>query len=135
MKNYQPELGQAAFGQPHKQFKVPAIMDAALQYIRYEMGRVRWNIRQQASPDPFGNEGPGGNFNSDVFSVHAYSWGDDEQPWNFKCGDIEISWYKYMGRGMSANVEISPDMASALLEKCLEHLRSIEEREARYDDC
>lgn len=129
MSNYEPELGQAAFGQPYKEFIVPEIMDAALQYLRYELGRVRWNNRQQDADDPFGNEGPGGDYDSDVFSVHAYSWSDEAQPWNFKCGDLEISWYKYMGRGMSANMEITPEMASDVLLKCLSHLRALERDE------
>ncbi len=129
VKQYEPELGQAAFGQPHKEFEVPEIMDAALQYIRYELERVRWNIRQHDSSDPFGNNGPDGDYDSEVMKVAAYSWGDDGQPWNFKCGDIEISWCKYMGRGMSANVVITPDMASEILLKCLSHLREIDERE------
>ncbi|MBM1556700.1 hypothetical protein JQV19_08570 [Sulfitobacter mediterraneus] len=123
--SYTPELGQAIFGQPHKEHDVPEIMDAALQYIGYELRRVFWNIRQQDTPDPFGNTG--GEYNSDVFSVHAYSWGDDDQPWNFKFGEVEISWYKYMGRGMSANMEITPEMASDILVKCLSHLRKLED--------
>lgn len=127
MTEYKPELGQFTFGQPYKQFAVPEIMDAALQHIRYELGRVRWNMRQTETADPFGNEGPSGNFDSKVFSVHAYSWDEsEEQPWNFKCGDLEISWYKYQGRGMSANMEISADLAAEVLEKCLAHLRSLE---------
>ncbi len=102
-------------------------MAGALQFIRYELGRVRFNERQQDVADPFANSGSSGDFDSDVFSVHAYSWSDEEQPWNFKCGDVEISWYKYMGRGMSANVQISPDMASEILEKCLGHLRAMDD--------
>ena len=101
MDQYNPELGQAMFGQPHKEFEVPEIMDAAMQYIRYELGRVMWNIRQENYSDPFGNTGE--KFDCDCFSAHAYSWSDGAtQPWNFKCGDVEISWYKYMEIGRAA---------------------------------
>ena len=131
VREYEPEMGQALFGQPRQEFEVPEIMDAALQYIRYELERVRWNIRQQDSVDPFGNGGPSGDYESDVMSVCAYSWDEAyDQPWNFKCGDVRISWYKYMGRGMSANVKITPDLASDILLKCLSHLREVEELES-----
>jgi hypothetical protein len=129
MQPYKPELGQAVFDQPHKQFEVPEIMDAALQYIRYELGRVRWNARQGEDLCPFGNNGDGGDFKSDVFDVCAYSWGDDEQPYNFKWRELKISWYKYMGRGMSTNMEITPQMASECLNDCLNYLRQIENQE------
>lgn len=127
MAEYSPELGQMVFGQPFKQYEVPPIMEAALEFLRHELARVMWNIHQKDTADPFGNSGPDGNYSSDVFSVQAYSWGDDDQPWNFKCGDLEISWYKYCGRGMSANIEVTPDLASQILIKCLEHLRKIDE--------
>lgn len=129
MNDFTPELGQAAFGQPYKTYEVPKIMTAALTSISYELERVYWNRHQKDIACPFGNNGSQDNYDSDVFSVHAYSWNEDEeQPWNFKFGDIEISWYKRCGRGMSSNKKITPDMASDILVACLEHLRSTEEK-------
>lgn len=126
MQDFQPELGQAIFGQPSHQFDVPMIMDAVLNYISEELSRVRGNMEQDTPDDPFCNSGPSGNYESEVFSVHAYDWGDDDQPWNFKCGDVEISWYKYCGRGMSSNVEITPKLANEILTKCVIDVQNLE---------
>lgn len=125
-ERFEPELGQAVFGQPCKNYKVPPIGDAALEFIRHELQRILWNLRQ-VSLDPFSNTGE--EFNSRAFSVHAYSWDEEEeQPWNFRHHEtgVEISWYKYCGRGMSANQEITPQLASDILKSCLSQLESIE---------
>ena len=37
------------------------------------------------------------------------------QPFNFRWRGIEISWYKWFGRGTSSNIEITPNMASEML--------------------
>ncbi len=41
---YEPELGQAIFGQPYKEFEVNNITQAALRLIDDEMRRIMWNI-------------------------------------------------------------------------------------------
>ena len=46
---------------------------------------------------------------------------------NFRCGDFEVSWYKYLGRGMSMNREISEADAVAVLNKCMESVRRDEQ--------
>lgn len=114
---YQPELGQMIFGQPFKEHAVSNLVDAALCHIRDELDRVMWNVNQREYDSPFGNTG--NTFKCDTFEVHAYSWGDDEQPYNFKWRGIEISWYKYLGRGMSANAIITPATVSEMLDDCL----------------
>lgn len=134
MSGFQPELGQAVFGQPYKQCGVPDIMYAALEAIRNDVSRVLWNLRQEEI-DPFGNSGA--SFRCDTFCVCAYSWDDEiEQPWNFKHlpSGVEISWYKYCGRGMSANQAISADMAAEILRSCLEAMRRVETGEMKYDE-
>lgn len=130
---YQPELGQALWGQPWKVHPVPAILDAALEAIRYELQRVLWNLRQE-SIDPFGNNGA--SFRCPTFTVCSYSWGDDGQPYNFKHpqSGLLVSWYKYMGRGMSANMDVSPDLAARILTHCLEGLKAVESGRHRYDE-
>lgn len=45
--NYEPELGQAFFGQPCKEYTVPEWLEAFLAFIRDEVRRVEWNIRQE----------------------------------------------------------------------------------------
>jgi hypothetical protein len=49
---FQPELGQALFGQPHQEHEVPDIWDAALCFIRDELERVMWNVRQKEICQP-----------------------------------------------------------------------------------
>lgn len=123
---YTPELGQMFFGQQHQHYVVPPIMDAALEAIDAELCRAMWNIHQREYVSPFRNTAA--SFKDiPAFQVEAYSWDEDyEQPWNFKCGDLEISWYKYLGRGMSANMEISPDMAATVLQTCVDAIRAYE---------
>ncbi|MBN8294925.1 hypothetical protein JI664_23340 [Rhodobacter sp. NTK016B] len=128
---YTPELGQLCFGQPWQEHEVPAIMDAALCFIRDDLARARWNVYQTERPCPFGNTGEA--FDCDAFSVRAYSWDDsDEQEWNFKCGDVMVSWYKYLGRGMSSNVQITPDMASRILRKCIDGIAAFEKEKSPF---
>ena len=58
----------------------------------------------------------------DVFEVHAYNWDDETiQPYNFKCGDVEISWYKYLGRGMDIP-ELTYEELDDMLNECLKSL-------------
>lgn len=41
---------------------------------------------------------------------------------NFSCGDVEIRWYKYIGRGMSVNREVSRGEWEALFARCFASL-------------
>lgn len=128
MSHFQPELGQAIFGQPSQQFAVPDIMIAVLEKLASEYARVGWNIHQRDIENPFYNSGPAYNLKTDVFEVCAYSWGDEEQPFNFAWRDLRISWYKWCGRGASANVEITPGMAAECLSECLASLQAIDDQ-------
>ena len=121
---YTPELGQIMFGQPFTEFEVSDLTHAVLSFIGRRLDIVMWNIHQQEYASPFDNTG--NSFKCDAFEAHAYSWGDEEQPFNFKWRDVEISWYKYLGRGMSANMGIAPALTDEMLRDCLEAL-------ARYE--
>jgi len=121
MGSYVPELGQALFGQPTQEYGCPGYIYSHLSTIRDELDRVMWNIHQVEYDSPFGNTG--NKYKNDVFEVCAYSWDDDvEQPYNFKYKDIEISWYKYLGRGMSMNRSVDPVEAADMLNDCIESL-------------
>ena len=121
---YVPELGQMMFGQPTQSFQTSDLMEAVLTLLQYRVQNLQWNLNQRDMPDPFSNSG--GSFKCDAFEVEAYSWGDEEQPFNFKWGALEISWYKYMGRGMSANMDIPPELADRCLKDCLACLDRME---------
>lgn len=123
--NYEPELGQLCFGQPFKEYKVSDLVIAALHEIDDKLSTVMWNIYQKEYSSPFSNTG--NSFKCDTFEVEAYSWNDAmEQPYNFKWKDVEISWYKYLGRGVSSNIEISPELANQMLNECLEAVYRLE---------
>ena len=133
-ENFIPELGQMFFGQPWKRFTVPPIMEAVLSAISDELSRVMSNIDQQDYDTPFSNTGA--SFSCPTFTAVAYSWSDEEQPYNFKHhkSGLEISWYKWFGRGASANMDISPNFSSEILEDCLAAILRIENGEEEYTD-
>lgn len=123
---YQPELGQMVFGQPSQELEAPRYLEAALTLLSAVLVRTQENIKQERVDDPFGNTG--GDYRNDVFHAQAYSWGDDEQPYNFSWRDFRVSWYKYLGRGMSMNRGITPAECAEMLNDCVESLEA-EERE------
>jgi hypothetical protein len=125
MKEYNPEIGQMMFGQPYQKYECSNLLQAALDMIDKELCRIMWNINQEEYKSPFQNTA--NSFKCDIFEVEAYSWNDDyKQKYNFKYRDIEISWYKYLGRGTSINRLISNDKIEILLEECLEALQKYE---------
>lgn len=114
---YEPELGQAAFGQPCKQFKISNELEYALAAIETRL-MLRMGQIDKHYESPFRNTGS--KFVCDTFAVEAYSWNDEvEQKWNFKWRDLEISWYKYIGRGMSANRKMTTKEIEEMLDDCL----------------
>lgn len=135
MSIFEPELGQMAFGQPHQTYAIPEIMLAALLSISLEIERVWWNVWQADFNTPFENNGPRCNFKCAEFEVRAYSWSDEEQPYNFAWRDIRISWYKWCGRGASSNIVITPDLASECLDACLLAVRQLDGFEAAFKEC
>lgn len=121
---YTPELGQMCFGQPWQKHEGSELLEAALIAISSELERVMCNLHQEEYSSPFNNTG--NQFECDTFKAHAYSWSDDEQPWNFKWRDVEISWYKWCGRGLSTKQPMSPDIISEMLNDCLAAVRRYE---------
>ena len=118
------ELGQAIFGQPVQEYDCPLPIIALLEGIDSELDRVMWNNTQEDYPSPFSNTG--NKFKNDTFEVEAYSWDDDRQEYNFKYKDIQISWYKYLGRGTTINREVTPAEAFEMYEDCISSIKSLE---------
>jgi hypothetical protein len=130
-----PELGQFVNGQPYHRYGVPGNLESALQAIRKVFETTIFK-----DTTPFDNSGE--TFKNDVFECNAYSWADcrcdgawdddwtDDkctcgyvpQLYNFKYKDIEVSWYKYLGRGMSMNRKVTNDEVKQLLSDCLKSL-------------
>ena len=105
---------------------VPEILEAALRMLALELDRVMSNITQELYDNPFQNSG--GSYRNEVFEATAYDWSDGSPQWyNFAWRDLRVCWYKYLGRGMTANMDVTPEMASACLSECLASLRRIED--------
>lgn len=124
-KKYIPELGQGAFGCPTSEFECPEFIEAGLRYLASEIERVEWNLTQKEYEAPTANNG--GQYKTDAFEMYAYYWGEDEnlcnRP-NFKCGEFEIRWYKYLGREMSMNKDIDANDFFKIMDKCLKSVRA-----------
>jgi hypothetical protein len=116
LAEYEPELGQACMGQPTQQFECPTYVTAALEYLAIFLeGRLLF------PENPFRNTG--WSHQNTVFTVCAYEWNEDKvQDFNFKYKDIEVSWYKYLGRGMSINREVSDKECWEMLKECVESI-------------
>lgn len=116
------ELGNIMFNtNKNQQYDCPRWVVALLNELDDQLDRVMWNIHQEEYHSPF--ENTANSFKNDVFEVQAYSWNDDvEQAYNFKCDDIEISWYKYLGRDTTINGEYEPQKIIDMFNKCLESI-------------
>lgn len=116
------ELGNLMFNtNKNQQYECPRWIVALLNELDNQLDRVMWNIHQEEYQSPF--ENTANSFKNDVFKVQAYDWNDDiEQPYNFKCEDIEISWYKYLGRDTTINGEYEPQKIIDMFNKCLKSI-------------
>jgi hypothetical protein len=89
-----------------QRYEADAFIEALLRGIVHELERVYWNWNQEQlnnREDWEFLEIPG-------FEYRRYCWTDDPgecaRP-NMKFGAVIIDWYKYLGRGMSVNVDWS----------------------------
>ncbi len=116
------ELGNLMFNtNKNQQYECPKWIVALLNELDNQLDRVMWNNTQKEYPSPF--ENTANSFKNDVFEVQAFDWNDDiEQPYNFKCEDIEISWYKYLGRDTTINGEYEPQKIIDMFNKCLKSI-------------
>jgi len=122
---YEPELGQALFGQPWQPYPAPDWLIAFLKTIDEELDLRLGNPDDDWGTSPFSNTGQ--KFKNGVFEVEAYQWDDerDPQPYNFKWQEIEVSWYKYLGRGTTVNIRVTPQRGAEMLEACLASLKGM----------
>ena len=120
------ELGNLMFNTNKNQvYECPEWIIVLLEALENELDRIMWNIYQQEYANPFRNSG--NEFKNKIFEVQAYNWNDDvEQLYNFKCDDVEISWYKYLGRDTTINNNYEEKYIIEIFNKCLESLREME---------
>lgn len=116
------ELGNLMFNTNKNQiYYCPNWIIAMLREIQRKLDIVMWNKYQEEYESPFCNTG--NEFKNDVFEVQAYSWNDEvEQQYNFKCDDVEISWYKYLGRDTTINDNFDEKHIIEIFNKCIESL-------------
>lgn len=122
---YQPEAGQICFGKTWQRFDVPDLLDAALRMIAQEIGIVLSNRMQRQVQNPF-DRWATSTFDTEGLSVHGYSSVSEDEvaPWNLKCGDVEVSWYKGPWRGLSVNRQLTNDDIATFLDRALSILRA-----------
>lgn len=112
MGKYQPELGQSCFGQPWQELDCNIDLERAITSIGNSIALLK------GIDSPCGNNGE--RYKNDVFEIESYSWDDTtDQPYNFKYKDIEVSWYKYAGRGMTMNRKVTKKEITNLLRDCM----------------
>jgi len=88
----------------------------------------------RAIAEAFSTEGEwadkyGVNVETPIFSMHKFCWCDSENcPWcaedpaphfHYKPTDFKVSWYKYIGRGMEMNRQVSAQECAEILSACL----------------
>lgn len=124
------ELGQACFGNKWSQYNAPDFITAGFLLLEHEIQRVEWNIRQKSFETPLGGGAWCGSIDSyknKVFEIHPYYWGEHKhlsnRP-NFKCGRFEVRWYKYMGRGMTMNMNVDANKFFKIIGRCMKYLQS-----------
>lgn len=123
------ELGNLMFNTNKNQaYRCPEWIIALLSDINRKLKIVAWNTGHKDFDSPF--ENTGNRWANDVFEVQAYSWIDEvEQPYNFKCGNIEISWYKYLGRDTTINGEYTENEIINMYNKCMNSINKINKDE------
>ena len=114
---FEPELGQVLWGQKWESLEPPLPVECWLEILKSIVGEDDgWY-----------------DVENEVFSMHPYWWGDDDDPRanrpNFKCGDVEIYWYKHICRGMSTNTKMSDMEWHKMFAKCVQKAIKIREAE------
>lgn len=104
--------------QPQPNIELQDFVEQGLRYL----GTVIAHKYNQGNP--CGNEG--GFFQNEVFSMRSFYWGDDEAvaslP-NFKCGEFEATWYKYLGRSSTQSDSLTFEQWQDIFTKCYSSLK------------
>lgn len=129
LKPYEPELGQWAFGAPTGEFELGELEDWVVSSLR--------TIATLTKVKELGRNygGHAVNFQNGVFEMRNYHWCTESCPPepedcsdaalpNFKSGDVEIRWYKHLGRGVSVNREVTREELTEVFQRCRESLVS-----------
>lgn len=111
MSEFDPELGQSIFGQPYQEMGATDEVVAAMRLIA---GSI-----EGAGLGENPGDNNGSTFINGTFQMDAYSWSEEEQPFNFKWKNFQVSWYKYLARSATQNRAISPRELAEMTCQCL----------------
>ena len=100
-----------------KSFDCPEFVASALNIIESAMRTDAISNNLQWA-NPFDNTGSANIFDNGIFYVNAYDW-SKEQSYNFKYGDIEISWYKRAGKDMTINRIVTHNEIADMIVDCV----------------
>lgn len=134
-----PELGQIIFG-GYGQIDMSEIGDAAVSHLLAEIERVYWNINQETWDARWGGVDP--RIPGIVWNGYRYP---EEIPEDVETDGtgippgivvegherVGVRWYKYPGRGMATQIEMSPQDWSKWLN---DGLRFVRIHESRHDN-
>lgn len=82
-------------------------------------------IEQITGNNPCDNTGA--IFETETFVIEAFNWNEEiDQPYNFKYKNIEISWYKRLGRDTTINGDYSTTQIIEMYNKCIEAIDKYE---------
>lgn len=120
------ELGNLMFNTNKNQcYECPYWFVVLLSELGNQLERVMHNMGEKYYDNPF--ENTANSFENNIFKVQAYSWNDDEvQPYNFKCDNVKVSWYKYLGRDTTINEEYDVEFLVNIFNKCLDSILEME---------
>lgn len=115
--------GHVPWGCPSGEYDVPEYVNALVCGLLSELSRVYWNRTQTRYELGHATGVPG-------LDVRSYWCGDEESSEaslpNLAFGNVEIRWYKYPGRGMSCNREMTPAQWVTWFDACMLAIRATE---------
>jgi len=123
MSKYQPELGQLLIGNSSGNYNCKDYVQALINYILEELERVYFNRNQK-----WGEEFGVNSFKLGKVRYFPYYWGNrkklKERP-NFwlEGAKVKIYWYKHSERGLSSNVNYTPERWISWFNKCVKEVR------------
>ena len=115
------EIGQALFASNTLRLEAPYFIEDGLRVIALAVQAKRGDLT------PLSSNGGGDDFECPTFTMRSYCWCDCERPGhedgcppNFEHrSGVEISWYKYCGRGMTINAVIDERQWIEIVKDCL----------------
>lgn len=129
------ELGNIMFNNSNRNqnYECPEFVIALLERIESIIENIYWNENQEEWDSAFRNTG--NEYILGDLIIKAYNWNDDcEQQYNFKYKDIEISWYKYLGRDTTINLDLNNNDNKIYILNLFDEIISLLKNEARKND-